>query len=690
MIAVHVDFETRSACDLKKHGVHVYAADPTTDVHCLAYAFGDEPVELWHPKLPPPKRLFDHIKAGGVLIAHNAAFERAIWHHVMAADYGWPEPAVTQWRCTMAAAYAMALPGALEHVAAALNTGFQKDMAGHRLMMAMAKPRRPKKGEPKDAILWRDAPEDLERLYAYCKSDVEAERAGDARLVRLRPQELDLWHLDQRINDRGVPIDAAFVEKAIAIVDAYSEALDRKMAIATDYEVSACSNVGQLKLWLKAQGVPLGEKLNKVTMQFVETLGKEKLTEILLRPDLPPKVRAAVELRQQGSLASVSKLDAALRGMSADGRARGTAQFHAASTGRWAGRRVQFQNIKRPDEDFDVDGAIDIIERYPSEKAIQILDAMYGPPLTCISYTLRGMVRAGKGKKIVAADFSSIEGVVLPWLAGEQFKLDAFRAYVAGKGPDMYLVAASAIYGITVEKMSKKTHPEERQIGKVAELACGYGGGVGAFQQMGAALGVHVADDKAESIKSAWRAAHPNIVQFWWDLEAAAIDAVNSPGTVQTVRGCKFKVVGSFLWLQLPSGRSLCYPYPKTMWLPTPWGQEKEMLTFKTTPNVSNMKKVVHADKSNTSKWARISTYGGMLAENVTQAVARDLLAEALVRLEVNGYPIILHVHDEAVAEVPEDFGSAKEFEQIMTELPPWAVGLPVAASGFEAERYRK
>lgn len=333
MTAAHVDFETRSACDLKKCGLHVYAADPTTDVHCLAYAFGDEPVELWAPGTPYPNRLLDHIRQGGTLIAHNAAFERAIWHYVMAPNYGWPEPEVSQWRCTMATAYAMALPGALENMAAALNTGFQKDMAGHRLMMAMAKPRRPRKGEPKDALLWREDAEDLKRLYAYCRADVEAERAGDERLVRLRDQEQDLWVLDQKINDRGVPVDAAFAKKALAIVDAYGATLDRRMAIATDYEVGACSNVGQLKTWLKAQGVELGQKLDKVTMQFVDTLGKETVVEMLTRPDLPAHVRPVLELRQAGSLASVSKIDALLRGMSDDGRARGLTQFHAARRG---------------------------------------------------------------------------------------------------------------------------------------------------------------------------------------------------------------------------------------------------------------------------------------------------------------------------------------------------------------------
>ncbi len=684
-----IDFETRSTVDLRKTGVYVYAESPDTDVHCAAWAIDDGPISVWRRGEPVPEALADHVEFGGTCAAWNANFEIAIWTHILAPRHGWPLPKLKQWRCSMASAYAQALPGALENAAGAVGLDITKDASGKRLMLAMAKPRRPKKGESSDALLWREAPEELEALYRYCATDVEVERGIRARLVNLRPQEVDLWHLDQEINSRGVPVDAAFAQRSAAVVDAYAAELDKQMVRVTDHAVTACTNVTQLKLFMRQHGVEPGQKLDKNTFKYVDSLAKEFVAEIL-RDDIPANVRAALELRQQGSLASVSKIDALLRGTSADGRARGLMQFSAASTGRWAGRRFQPQNIKRVEDAFDVDGAISVIENNSAARATAILDSMYGPPLTCISYTLRGMVRAEKGKKIVAADFTSIEGVVLPWLAGEQFKLDAFRQYIAGKGPDMYLVAASGIYGIPVEKMSKKTHPEERQIGKVAELACGYGGGVGAFQTMASGYGVAVTDEKAESIKSAWRAAHPNVVQFWWDLEAAAIDAVNAPGQVVAVRGCKFKVVGSFLWCQLPSGRSLCYPYPKTMWLPTPWGQEKEMLTFRTTPNISNAKKIVHSDKSNTGKWARISTYGGMLAENVTQAVARDLLAEAMMRLDANGYPIILHVHDEAVAEVPENFGSVKEFEQIMAELPPWAKGLPVAASGFEGPRYRK
>lgn len=693
--ALHVDFETRSTVGLKKAGAYVYAEHPTTDVWCMAYAFGNGPVEIWRMGEPMPEAVADHISAGGIMYAHNAAFERAIWHHIMTGRYGWIEPTVDQWRCTMSYGYAMALPGKLEHMAAALGSAAQKDMAGHRLMLAMSRPRKRRKGEPeKDSngqaiIYWRDKPEDVARLHDYCKSDVEAERTSDKRLVRLRPFEQRLWHLDQDINDRGVHVDVELARRMQAIVEHQQAALDAEMARVTDYAVSAGTNVIQLKEFLKARGVELGEKLNKKTMAYVDTLDKEAIVQILARPDVPDACRRALELRQEASKASVTKVDALLRGMSPDGRARGLMQYHAANTGRWGGRRFQPQNLKRPPEDFDCDGAIDVILRYDTATAVAALDSMFAAPLDALSYILRGLIKAPPGKKIVAADFTSIEGVVLPWLAGEQFKLDAFRRYIAGKGPDMYIVAASGIYGIPVEQMSKKTHPAERQIGKVAELACGYGGGVGAFQVMAHGYGVKVSDTKADEIKTAWREAHTNVVKFWKALENAALDAIAYPGKVFAAGDIKYRVVGSFLWCQLPSGRALCYPYPAIRPVMTPWGEWKDAVTFKTQPNQSNFRKIVD-DGTNTSVWARISTYGGGLAENVTQAASRDLLAEAMFRLEDAGYPIILHVHDENVSEVDEDFGSVDEYEEIMSELPPWAKGLPVACSGFEGERYKK
>lgn len=691
--ALHRDYETRSTVDLKKAGAHVYFEDPSTDVWCCAYAVDDGEVKLWTPGDPVPAEFIECANNHDWLAyAHNDGFERLCEKHIMKPRYGFPEIPIERHRCTLAMGYAMALPGALEHITGALGINEQKDMDGRRVMLSLSRPRKSRKGEDPTKLYWRDEPEKLQKLYAYNKQDIHSERGACSRLVHLRPTEQRLWELDARINDRGVPVDEKLCRKALAVVEAHTKTLDAEMANLTEWEVTACSNVGQLKGFLQRRGIELGVKLNKKTMEFTPTLDKEAVGELLGRSDLDPAVRRALDLRQEAGKASVSKIEALLAGRSADGRARGLTQFHAASTGRWGGRRFQPQNIIRPDEDFDIDGAIDVMLRQPTERALRTLDTLYGPPLTCVSYTLRGMVAPVKGRKIVAADFSGIESRVLAWLAGEEWKLKYYRDFDAGvEKNDIYKVTASGVFGVLGRpKPPEAVTKDERQTyGKVPELACGYQGGVGAFQTMAHTYGVKITDTEADTIKSAWREKHPRTKQFWYDLDEAGLRAIANPGKVVQCGPVAFRVVGSFLWLRLPSGRALCYPYPAIRTIMMPWGEPKDAITFKTVPNTSNFRKIV-PDDSNTSKWARIATYGGALAENVVQAAARDVLAEAMFRLEANNYPIILHVHDEAVSEVDEGFGSAEEYEQIMTEPAPWMAGLPIAASGFEAERYRK
>lgn len=697
--ALHIDVETRSTVDLRKTGAYVYFDDDTTDLWCAAYAFGDGPVDLWVPGEPVPAKIVDHIKHGRLLYAHNAAFERLCFEKKLCPKHGWPVPAIEQWRCTMAMCYALALPGNLEDACTVTRTPVQKDIVGARTMKQMAKPRKPRKDEPSNALLWWDTPEKLKTLYAYCRTDVEAERALHKRLKALSEFEQQIWFIDQKINDRGVKVDTGLAHAALAIVDEARERLDREMRDITDGEVASTSAVNQIKAFLRdVEGLDFGE-----------SLAKDQIAELLVRDDLSDRARRVLELRQQGSKTSVSKIDALLNGMQADGRSRGLLQYHAASTGRWGGRRFQPQNIKRP-EFKGTDTVVTMVRT----GNIDLVEAVYGDCLKAIGDTLRGMVCAEDGHRLIAADYSNVEGRVLAWLAGEDWKINAFREFDAGIGPDLYKLAYGRAFDIPASEVDK----EQRQVGKVMELALGYQGGVGAFETMAAGYGVRIGDqydflvanapdevlsqvDKAwlsrgkssgikhetwvsaEIVKVLWRNSHPATRRFWFDMEKTAIAAVQNKESSFRVGRLRFFVKGSFLFMELPSARHLAYAFPKIDKLETPWRDADGNLAFKDALYFKGI-------DSLTGKWGALTTYGGKLVENACQAVARDLLAEALVRFEDAGYPTILTVHDEAMCEMPDGVGSVEEYEQIMSGLPKWADGLPLVAEGYEAERYRK
>lgn len=310
--------------------------------------------------------------------------------------------------------------------------------------------------------------------------------------------------------------------------------------------------------------------------------------------------------------------------------------------------------------------------------AARTLELLYGSPLDVVSSCLRGMITAAPGHELLAADFANIEGRGLAWLAGEEWKLQAFREYDAGTGPDLYLVAAAKMY----KKPVAECKPY-RQAGKVSELSLGYQGGLGAFRQMEKGLGIKLGltDDEVQEAKNGWRAAHPKIVSYWRDVEAAMMHAVQNPGAVVSAgargREVKYRVKGSFLWCLLPSGRALCYPYPEIKPIKTPWDEMKDTVHYKTVDGTSN-------------KWVETHSYGGHAVENITQAICRDLLAAAIVRCEKAGYPVVLHVHDEVVSEMPIGTGDLKKFELLCAETPAWAAGLPVTAAGWKGARYRK
>lgn len=673
---LYIDFETRSPVDLRKEGLARYARHPLTEALCMAWAFGDNGIDILHSSEPVIG--LDYVADGGIVVAHNAAFEIAVWNEIMVKRYGWPRLRIEQVRCTMAACYAQSLPGALENAAHALGLKITKDTEGRALMLRMCKPRA-------DGTYY-DTPEARARLGEYCKQDVAVEREIYKRVLPLPDREQKLWELDQVINLRGVPFDMDSLKAALTVADSEKERLNKDMATVTQGAVTACSALPALKEWAADYGV------------LPDSLAKAELNDMLEEEAIPEIVKVALRIRQAaGRFTSISKLNAIKR-RQIDGRVPNTFQYHAATTGRWAGRGIQPHNFTR---DLPEPEQVEDILRSLREGCVRWLDIAYGEPSIMISKCLRGFIHAAPGKLLMGGDFANVEGRGIAWLAGEKWKLKAFEECDANPDlPDMYVRAYSKSFGVPVEKVTK----EQRQIGKVQELAFGYGGGAGAFHTMGKTFGVKVSDAKAEEFKDAWRAVHTMIRTYWYDLETAAKRAVEYPGEVfeagHAGRAVKFRKRGSFLWCRLPSGRNLCYPYP-TVEVGGRFGQPS--LTYKGVPDTmvwsayiaqkergeANTTYVVD-DPSNSREWCRIATYGGKLAENITQAICRDLLAEAIVRVEAAGFPVVLHVHDEVVCEGDFNDSDLFKFQELMTVVPDWAAGFPIAAGCWLSARYIK
>jgi hypothetical protein len=618
---LHIDFETRSVLDLKTVGLHRYARDPNTDVWCMAWAIGDDEPKIWTPDNPgdfgKAYNFVYHGRAhdGHRIVAHNANFEIEIWNNICVPRYDFPQvDSVAMWQCTMAQAYAMNLPGALEDAALALGLDARKDAEGRALMLRMARPRSMEGNVP----VWWDDMEKLLRLYAYCKQDVRVERALHKRLVPLSATERRVWLMDHAINTRGVKVDVVTAEAAVDMAAVVKTAADERLAEITHDKVEKHTALIPLKDWLASRGVP------------VDSLDKAAVAALLERTDLPADVRQALKIRQETGKASVAKLETMIEIVGDDGRVHHIVQYHGAGTGRFAGRKLQPHNFIRdvpPAED------VELAFKLVREKNYRMLAALYGPPMSMLSRCMRGFFVAPKGKRLVVGDFSAVEGRGTAWISGEEWKLDLFRQCDANPdGPDVYMHTAGGI----LHKMPKDVTKSERQAyGKVPELALGYQGGVGAFQTMAKTYGVQVSDMDAENIKLAWRALHPATVRTWYALQRAAIAAVERPGEAFTAghpgRHVTFKVVGSFLWCLLPSGRCTCYPYPKVL-----EGNFGPQLTYMTVPNADDVKKsrIIEDPQNTPGKWVRIATYGGSLMENVVQAICRDLLVHCMLELE--------------------------------------------------------
>ncbi len=693
MTFLHLDVESRSAVDLKKSNAYVYFDDLSTDLWCAAYAFGDGEPELWFPGQPCPPRIAEHVTAGGLILAYNAAFERLAWRKLLGPKYGWPVPDLRQYRCVMAQAYAMALPGKLEHAAAALGIAEQKDLVGGRLMLKMSRPRAPRKNEP-PGLYWHDDPGDVARLADYCAQDVRTEIAAYNRLPPLSAAEQETWFLDQEINDRGIYIDQPLCDAANRVIAETTKRLNDEMRRVTDGAVRGVSNTGELTAFLRYHGVD------------ADSVAKDQVINLLVRDDLPAAVRRALELRQEGSKTSTAKINAMLARRQADGRMRGNLQYHGAGTGRWAARGAQLQNLPRPSIKAKHLPAViaDLMEA-----DVDRIDMLHGPPLSVVSDCIRSMIAAPAGREIRAVDFSAIEARVTAWLAGQERKLDVFRAHDAKQGPDPYIVAAAGIYSVAPTAIGKDD--PRRQTGKVSELSLGFQGGAGALAKMAKNYALDLASvydtvyaaatpfniDRAEEaweergktsgmsqrkwmaaelIKLAWRADNPEVVDLWKTIDEAAVAATESPGRViHAGEHLRYRRAGSWLFCRLPSGRVISYPYPRIEWTLTPWGSKKPTLIYKGVDSLSK-------------KWGDHHFYGGLGTENAVQATARDIMRDAMHRVAPDA--LVLTVHDELVWEIEPSQSTIEDFCRLTSEPLPWAPELPIAVEGWAGSRYKK
>ena len=684
MSTLYLDLETFSDVPIS-YGTHRYAE--RAEIMVVAWAEDDGPVRVEDWTLPMmtstlPARMWSVDR----VVIHNSHFDRTV---LRANGIELPAEKVVD---TMVQALAHSLPGSLGKLCEIfkLPVDQAKDKNGRRLINLFCKPL-PKNRKLRRAT--RETHPDLwERFLDYARLDIEAMRAVSKKLPRWN-NERDLWLLDQKINDRGVAIDMDLVHAAIAAIGIEKDRLaEETQDLTLGLVGSATRRDALLEYILGVYGIS------------PEDLRASTVEQMLGDDNLAPELRELLAVRLQATTSSTAKYQALQRATSSDGRLRGTLQFCGASrTGRWAGRLFQPQNLPRPDMTAEaIEAGIDAL------KADEPLEELaFGSVMDLASNALRGAIIAPHGKKLVVADLSNIEGRVLAWLAGEQWKLDAFAAYDRGEGPDLYKVTAGRILGKPADQVTKL---ERQQVGKVAELALGYEGGVGAFITFATAYSIDldqlagiaretlerpVLEESAKAwdwtrqqkrntfglsaetwigidgIKRAWRRAHPATASLWRDLADAARSALREPGQMFP-GGDRLRVVRTAGWLRviLPSARSLCYPSPAM--------DDAGKLSYMGVNQYSR-------------RWERLSTYGGKLAENVTQAVARDVLAAGMLLAERNGFAICLSVHDELITEAPDepDF-NARLLAAAMSTNPQWADGLPLSAAGFEAYRYRK
>lgn len=710
-------------------GTAAYAEHPSTDIICLSYDLQDGlGRRRWRPGMPLPADLVAHVQRGGLLKAHNAMFERLIWEKVAVVRYGFPTVRPEQWRCSMATARVNNLPGGLGVLSDVLNLRVKKDKEGGRLITKFSMPRNPTKSDPRAWIAPHEEPAEAEKFYTYCDVDVESEIEASDRMEPMSEDELRFWLIDQEINHRGLGVDSQGVADCIAILDEAMATYGAEcLRITGGIEAT---QLQALRGWLAAHGVELPDMQGDTVEEAVKRLTV---------PGVPvsPALRV-LQIRELIGSASVKKVYAMAHQMSRDGRLRNLIVHHGARTGRPTGEGPQPLNLPKAGPQLVVCGACERPHKAEADacpwcgvpcppiarkgkwkpdfvahvlevfrhRSLALAEWYFGDAVLAVQGCVRGLFQAGPGKDLIASDYSAIEAVVAAMVAGEKWREEVFRAL-----QDIYLVSAGKItkrdlqFYLDYQAQHGDKHPDRQKVGKVAELALGFGGWVGAWRAFDPDE-ASKSDEEIISIILAWRDASPQIVAMWggqrvrdyqwrdelYGIEGAIIQAIQRPGEEfiprpPSVGGIapfpcppRFVVRGDILRMKLPSGREIKYHEPRLR--PSdkrPGSLEISYMTWNSNPKYGAL------------GWVRMATWGSRVFENYVQGVAHCLQRFGIEGLQAAGYPIVLHVYDENVAEVPEGWGSVEEFERIMQVMPAYATGWPVRASGgWRGKRYRK
>jgi DNA polymerase bacteriophage-type len=640
-----IDFETRSHANLPDVGLDIYANDPTTEVLCIAYGTNPGDVAVYNAPKPDPttvlafSKFLAHVKNGGKIQAWNAMFEYAIWNCVCVPKYGWPPLKLEQCIDTMAIAAANNVPQSLDDAGNFMNSEHKKDAVGKRLIMKLSKPSI--KG------VFNEDPGLLKQLFDYCAQDVRTEMAIGSVLRPLSDVEQEVWTFTQRINLRGVPVDPRELQNAVLAVERAQSEIDRE-----SLELTGCKPSERAKLleWIN-QKIPHAPMPDLTA----ETVSK------MLQCNIFPVIKRALELRQEGSQTSVAKYAKMLE-IQREGRIRNTLVYHGASTGRWASRGgLNLQNIARPTlQDGEIERAIP-----------RVFDGGLGS-MSELSSLVRSAIKAPDGQAFVDVDFSSIENRVGVWLAGQRDKVELFR-----KGLDEYKVFASeSLYRVPYDEVTK----DMRQVSKSAVLGAMFGQGAKGLVKYAEGMGVKLSEGQAKNAVDSYRMSYTLVKALWAQCEGAAIQAVENPGNpFKAGNKLVLKCAKNALWMQLPSGRLICWQRPELELVTTPWGQQKLGVT-------------VHSQNTFTRQWSRNQIIGSSIFQSAVQGTARDCLAFAMLNLEKAGYEVINSIHDEVLLLVEEQNGESamEDVIRIMVTPPPWAPDFPLAAEGWYGKRYRK